>query len=261
MAEKVSKGDIEILSYIAEYKFLTVKQLAAITQRTIQVIRRRLRFFDNSHLIVMTERGFGKGPGRRENIIVLTEGGLELLRSQEILSSHAAYITDKTSDSMFIDHDLLVNWFLIHLLQLEKDNQKFAVSQLKLSSHHLRKGSPDKPFLQEKFVSDRDQEKTVTMIPDGVFTITNKYAEKTLLFFLEVDMGTETMANTKQVPGDVRQKIINYQTLFHGSHYKRYEKIFNSEFNGFRLRFLASTPTRMTPGNKQEREIRFLRKN
>ena len=43
MANKITNGDIKLLSSIAEYKFLTVKQLAAITQRSMQVIRRRIR--------------------------------------------------------------------------------------------------------------------------------------------------------------------------------------------------------------------------
>jgi len=245
MAGKVTKGDIEILSYIAEYKFLTVKQLAAITQRTLQVVRRRLRFFDSAHLVAMNEWGFGKGPGRRENIIILTEGGLELLRSREILSSHATYITDKTPGSIFIDHDLLVNWFFIHLLQIERINPQFTTQHLTINSHSLKEGNAEKPLLQERFSTDQDQEKIVTMIPDGVFTITTQKPKKSLLFFLEVDMGTETLAKTKQVTGDVRQKIINYQTLFHSNHYKRYEKIFKAELNGFRLLFLANTPTRM----------------
>ena len=33
--------------------------------------------------------------------------------------------------------------------------------------------------------------------------------------------------------------------LFHNNHYKRYEKIFNAELNGFRLLFLANMPARM----------------
>jgi len=245
MAGKITKGDIEMLSNIAEYKFLTVKQLAAITQRSVQVVRRRLRSIESQHIIVMIERGFGKGSGRRENIIILTEGGLELLRSQNILSSHAVYITDKTPDSIFIDHDLLVNWFFIHLLQIERINPQFTTQHLTINSHSLREGNAEKPLLQERFSTDQDQENIVTMIPDGVFTITNKKPKKSLLFFLEVDMGTETLANTKQVTGDVRQKIINYQTLFHSNHYKRYKKIFKAELNGFRLLFLANTLARV----------------
>ena len=79
MAGNITKGDTAVLSHIAEYKFLTVKQLSAITRRTLQVVRRRLRRLGNEHLVIMKERGFGTGRGRRENIIILTQKGLELL--------------------------------------------------------------------------------------------------------------------------------------------------------------------------------------
>jgi len=242
---KVTKDDIKLLSSIAEYKFLTVKQLVALSQRSQQVIRRRLRLFKSEYLIVMKERGFGKGPGRLENIIIVSEKGMELLRDKEILSSHAIYFTDKTKAPMFIDHDLLVNWFFIHLLQIGRDNPRFITQHLTISSHNLKEGNVEKPFLQERFSTDQDQEKTNIMIPDGVFKIHDKESEKSLLFFIEVDMGTETLAKTDRTPGDIRQKIINYQALFQSNHYKRYEKIFNEEFNGFRLLFLANLPATM----------------
>jgi len=237
---KTTKGDAELLSSIAEYKFLTVKQLAAISQRSQQVIRRRLRIFESEYLIVMKERGFGKGPGRRENIIILSEKGMELLRDEEILSSHGTYITDKTREFIFINHDLLVNWFFIHLLQIGRDNPRFITQHLTTSSHNLKEGNVEEPFLQERFSTDQNQEKTDYMIPDGVFTIYEKESEKSLLFFLEVDMGTETLAKIDRTPGDVRQKIINYQALFQSENYKRYEEIFNTEFKGFRLLFLTN---------------------
>jgi len=243
MAEKNIKGDPALLSYIAEYKFLSVKQLSALSQRALQVVRRRLRHLENGQLIIMKERGFGTGRGRRENIIILAQKGLELLRHKEILSEHATYITDKTTDSIFVDHDLLVNWFLIHLLQIERDNPQFAIRHLTSSSHTLKMGNADKPLLQEHFADDETSENTHTMIPDGVFTISNK--EKNLLFFLEVDMGTETLASAKQDAGDVCQKIISYQSLFRTKHYKRYEKIFDTGLNGFRLLFLTNTFPRM----------------
>ena len=243
MTSKITKGDLKLLSHIAEYKLLTVKQLSAITQRTLQVVRRRLRHLEHEHFIIGKERGFGSGRGRRENIIIMTQEGLELLRHKEILSEHAKYITDKTPESIFIDHDILVNWTLIHLLQVARDNPQFAVRHFTTSSHNLKMGNADNPFLQERFATDDTSKDTLTMIPDGVFIIS--YQEKTILFFLEVDMGTETLASTKNEPGDVRQKIINYQSLFRSNHYKRYEKIFNATINGFRLLFLSNTSSRM----------------
>ncbi len=245
MAGKISKGDIKILSFIAEYKFLTVKQLSALTKRTTQVVRRRLRHLKNEHLIIMNERGFGAGCGKPENIIILTQKGIERLQGWNILSEHAAYITDKTMESMFISHDLLVNWFFIHLIQIERNNQQLTTQHLTISSHNLIAGNTDSPFLQEYFTKDDASENTHTMIPDGVFTITDKLSPKTLLFFLEVDMGTETLVNKKRGPGDIRQKIINYQRIFRTRHYKRYKKAFRSEFNGFRLLFLTNSFGRM----------------
>ena len=245
MAEKFTKGDTPLLSHIAEYKFLTVEQLVALSQRSTQVIRRRLRFLANEGLVAMGERGFGHGPGRRENIIILTEKGMKLLGDNGIISSHAAYVTGKTPDSMFLDHDLLVNWFFIHLLQIGRDNLLLNTQHLTTSSHSLKEGNSDKPVLMERFADGASSDETYTMIPDGVFIITNKESEKSLLFFLEVDMGTETLQSTKLNPRDVRQKIINYQTLFHENQYKRYEKIFNTDLNGFRLLFLANDLVRM----------------
>ncbi len=138
-----------------------------------------------------------------------------------------------------------MNWFFIHLLQIGRDNRQLTTQNLITSSHNLREGNADVPFLQERSTKDDAFEKTHTMIPDGVFTITDKLSEKTLLFFLEVDMGTETLINTKRGPGDVRQKIINYQSIFRSCHYKRYKKTFQTEFNGFRLLFLTNSFGRM----------------
>jgi hypothetical protein len=245
LAGKITKGDIELLSNIAEYKFLTVKQLRALSQRRTQSIRRRLRFLAKEGIVAMGERGFGHGPGRRENIIIVTEKGMDLLRDKEVISEHAAYVTDKTPDSMFLDHDLLVNWFFIHLLKVGRDNLLFNTQHLTTSSHSLKEGNADKPVLMERFADGASSDETYTMIPDGVFIITNKESEKSLLFFLEVDMGTETLQSTKLNPRDVRQKIINYQTMFQENQYKRYEKIFNTDLNGFRLLFLANDLVRM----------------
>jgi len=245
LAGKFTKGDIPLLSYIAEYKFLTVRQLVALSQRRTQSIRRRLRVLEKEGIVAMGERGFGHGPGRRENIIIVTEKGMDLLRDKKVISEHAAYVTDKTPVPIFLYHDLLVNWFFIHLLKIGRDNLLFNTQHLTTSSHSLQEGNADNPLLMERFAVDDIPDEIITMIPDGVFVITDKSSEKSILLFLEVDMGTETLQSTKLNPRDVRQKIINYQTLFRENQYKRYEKIFNTDLNGFRLLFLANKLGRM----------------
>ena len=58
-------------------------------------------------------------------------------------------------------------------------------------------------------------------------------------------MGTETIASQDRRPNDIRQKILNYQTLFRTDEYKRYEGLFDFRLNGFRLLFLVNSPARL----------------
>jgi len=241
----INKNDLTILSFIAEFKYLTIKQISILCQRSIPVIRRRLRDLSEKHLISRIERVFGEGVGRKEHVMIISNEGLKVLKDKGILSIHATYITDKTSGLVFVEHDLLVNWFLIHLIQIQRINQRFKVFLLTTSSHHLTQGDSEHPLTMERFSDDNESGETYYMIPDGIFTITDKKTKKTLLFFFEVDMGTETLASPTQSQGDIKQKINNYQTLFEHETYKKYNNIANCKFNGFRLLFLTNTLTRM----------------
>lgn len=245
MAGKLTKSDMTILEFSARYHVLTVKQLSALTGRSLQVLRRRLRFLQMGQLVRQKEQGFGKGPGRREDIIMLTEAGLKLLHSGKSYSRNTAYVTDKASDPIFINHDLLRNWFFIHLIQIERKNPQFGIQLVTNGFNLFSDEDFQGPSITERFPSANNSKDDFILMPDGVFTITEKNTEKSLLFFLEVDMGTEPLVKTMRTPGDIRHKVICYQTIFHNKRYKRYEKIFNLRFNGFRLLFLTSESGRM----------------
>lgn len=244
MTEKITKGDIKILSYIAEYRVLTYKQLSAITERSLQVVRRRMQSLNKQGLVMKEKHGLGKGPGAPELITFITDKGVGLLESKEIIPSHTSYLKDKDLRLIFIDHELLVNWSFIHLHHIEREGRPFKVRHLKVISHDLSAGDSKQPLIMERISSAEKAKESNLLIPDGVFVITCTASEKTLLFFLEVDRGTETLVKSNHTPGDIRHKIISYQALFRSRHYKRYEKVFNAELNGFRLLFLTTTPGR-----------------
>jgi len=243
MDSRLSKGDRKILSLIAVYRILTVNQLAAITRRSRAVIRRRLRFFSGKNLLMTKTRGFGRGPGRPEEIIFLTEEAAKILKNEGLFSENVPLITRENIDSLFVDHDLLINWFYIHLIQMEK-----SVPDLTINPH-----APGFVLKHKKktygFFDSRIRIKTgdefIEFIPDGMFSAYHSGIGKSLLFFLEVDMDTESIASLDRNTKDVRQKILNYQALFRSGYYKRYGKIFNSKFNGFRLLFLVNSPARL----------------
>ena len=254
MTKKISKGDIQLLSWVAEYKFLTAKQLGSLSQRSCQVMRKKQRELASGNYVTIQMQTFGVGPGRPENIVLLTAKGLKFLKDKNVLSNHARYVTNKTKGSISVSHDLLVNWFFIHLIQIGRENPSLSTKHLTISSHRLKSGSSEKPLLMER-ISNGQSAENYKMIPDGVFIITDKESEKSLLFYLEVDMGTETLVNSKGKSTDVRQKIINYQELFRTVKYKRYEEIFNVSLNGFRLLFLSNTPGRLNALCRLVREM------
>ncbi len=241
MNSKFNINDRDLLSSIADYKVLTVKQLSIATQRSCQVVRRRMRALAKEGFISTRMEGYGGGRGRPEDLLFLTDKGAAVLEENGLC--HPAVAADKAGDRFFLDHLLLVNWFRIHLLQIER-----SISDLSL--RYLSPVSFAETFHTGGSVPPSEQnggQKNLTdFIPDGVFAITRTREDpKTLLFFLEVDMGTEAIVTGNRNHNDVRQKILNYQTLFRTGQYKQYESVFNSKLNGFRLLFLANSNARL----------------
>jgi hypothetical protein len=243
MTLTANKNDRKLLASVGEYRVLTVKQLSVLRQRSFQVIRRRMRDLAIEGLITTRLQGYGRGRGRPEDLIFLTAKGAALLEEEGSPSGHAAGATNKPENSFSLDHLLQVNWFQIHLLRIERAIPPLSVYYL---SPNSQPSGGDRLFLSERIPEDHRPGKFVEFFPDGVFSITcQETGKKTLLFFLEVDMGTETLASMDRDVKDIRRKILNYQALFRSGVYKRYEQVFESKFNGFRLLFLVNGAARL----------------
>ena len=240
---RLNSGDKKILSLIALYRILTVSQLAAITPRSRQVIRRRLRFLFGNNLILMKMRGFGRGSGRPEDIISITEKASELLQNEGMFSESISLIPRENIDFLAVDHDLLINWFYIHLIQIHQSIPDLAINP-RAPGFLLNNTEKHYNFFKS-LIRIETGNNYIEFVPDGIFTIWHRGIRKSLLFFLEVDMGTESGASLDRNPKDVRQKISNYQALFGTDHSKRYEEIFKSKYNGFRLLFLVNSFSRL----------------
>ena len=130
---ELTPADLEILTHIAECKISTVTQIAALTQRSKQVVRRRLRYFVKKKLVAATSREFGAGPGARENVVTATEKALALLSSKKKIAFEAAGLEAKAVEPLFIEHELLVNWVFIHLIHIQRSEPRLKVK------HHINK--------------------------------------------------------------------------------------------------------------------------
>ena len=86
MSFRLKENDCKTLECIAEYKMLTVTQIAAIFHKSRQVIRRRLNDLEKAELIEVIGRKFGRGRDRPENSLGLTERGVDVLKDKGLLN-------------------------------------------------------------------------------------------------------------------------------------------------------------------------------
>ena len=245
MAFVLNKNDQEFLTNLAEHRVLTVTQIAALSRRSPQGMRRRLRTLEREQLVRTGARGFGHSRGRPENLISLAERGVEVLRDKGVLPREVPserVVADATHGQ---DHQLLVNWLRVHLAEMERAIPQLAVRFLSPTSPFLPLSPDGSPIVSDRVSVAGARREPIRFTPDGVFSISDRESRKTLLFFVEVDMGTETLASPRRHQRDVRQKIVNYQAYFRSGRYKRYQNDWSCELNGFRLLFLTTSAGRL----------------
>jgi hypothetical protein len=143
------------------------------------------------------------------------------------------------------EHLRSVNWFRIHLVHLERIVPHLKATFLSSMSPFVKRGPGGQPVVRDTDPGAVVGNEPVLFQPDGVFNLSDKESGKTLLFFLEVDMGTETLTSGRRGVQDIRHKIINYHQYFRRAGYKRYQDIWDCTLNGFRLLFLAHAPARL----------------
>jgi len=242
MLSELKEKDYEILKTIAEYRILTAHQAAILLDRNKQALRRKLTLLEKHGFLLTQFHELGRRQGRPEKLFSLTEQGINLLKSQGFLTEKTPCEKVLAESISSVDHQLMTNWFWIHLIHLERVHERICVEFL----------SDTSPFLPEVesgycFITDSvfDTARKQLFTPDGVFIIRDTAENKTLLFFLEVDCGSETLASPERHIKDVRQKVKNYSSYFDNIGYQRYEEFWNCRLNGFRLLFLTNTLLRL----------------
>jgi len=255
MAFRLTKTDLEIMTSIAEFRVLPIQQLAVLHQRNTSALRRRLCCFEEQGLVHLDAEGFGRTRGRPERLVSLSDQGVNLLQTRKILGPDIGTDQVVAKSLWCLDHHLLVNTFRVQLVQLQRVVPDMRIQFLSPTSPFLKRSPDGQPLVYEKIPPEKDSDQWFEFNPDGVFAITDTSLGKTLLFFLEIDMGTETISSPSRLKQDVRQKILNYQAMLRFKRYKRYEKTWDSRFRGFRMLFLTYSPRHMAAVSRLVHEM------
>lgn len=255
MAFRLKANDYKVLEAVAECRIITVAQMAGLLNRKKQALWRRLRELQRQGFLVITQQEFGRGRGRPEKLVSLGFRGIDVLKEKKILGADVSDDVVIADNIHCIDHQLMLNWFSIHLNHIQTKLPRFCIRFLSHSSPFLPKALSGHPLTTDFAPVEGSQDEVVKFIPDGVFSITDSVEGQTLLYFLEIDCGTETIASLKRKPTDIRQKILNYNAYFDSLRYKRYEKLWDCQLEGFRLLFVTNTIERLACLCKLVREM------
>jgi len=232
MSNELSVREVTILKSLPDYGILSLTQLAVLHFPSKQMARIKARQLHKAGLVEFLQRDFADSPGKPEGIMHTTEKAIKSLKESGLITGKESNLTP-TVNIRNINHQLLINWVRIHIMLIGSQQSRLKVNFL----------SPN--LMQDIYRIDvLDSKLGTILIPDGIFSITDELKKKSLLFFLEVDMGTETLASQNQSKNDFKRKILEYQYVFGTARYKEFESHLEARFNGFRILVVADSKSR-----------------
>jgi len=230
----IAQKDFDLLKLLLDYGIISVAQLAYLYFPSRQMARRKIRELAKTKLIQISMRGYGVTVGRPENLISLTDSAVKLLEDHEVIISGSLKDRINTIEPFQIEHQLLLNWVRINIQKVRE----------RIPEINIRFLSP--VFDRRSYVFKKEGANLENgLIPDGIFSISHKEQGKALLFFIEIDMCTETLSSKNPIATDIHKKITGYQRIFSNRSYKQLNGSLNCNFNGFRVLFIANTETRL----------------
>jgi len=237
MAVQINKNDIVLMTDLADHRMLSLSQIAVLYFGSKRSARRRMQQLAETGVVEVLPVGRHSGSGRPEKVFGLSGRGHSELVSQKVLSEQIHF--DQVAGTSLLpqaEHQLLLNWCRIHLIHLTREVDRIKLSFLSCNSPFALDDTHAIPLIKNSVLLP-GEETSDSFTPDAAFTLNDTVQSKTVLFFLEVDRGTEPRET-------INQKVIRYQQYFRSQGYKRYEEIMNVSIRGFRLLFMADSSSR-----------------
>ena len=234
MSDRLTNRSLQILESLAEYRLLSISQIAALYSLSERMTRRERGKLERHHFVEMIPRYCSQSRGRPEQLITLSQKGIKKLFDEGFLRKGQELEPVSVQGHHAIEHQLLLNWVCIYVRHLNQAMDDLNTDFLLSNSPFL----PSPSFLSARRSLDDSKRNPQSFIPDGVFFIKSIKKAKDLLFFVEVDRSNEKLSILKK-------KILNYQVYFRKEDYKKYQGHWKKRFNGFRLLIITNKETQL----------------
>ena len=243
METRITQITLDLLRDVADYRVLSLSQIAHLHFGGKKAARRRMEQLRKEGLVELLPAMPAERGGRPENILGLSKAGLQLLKSKSILDERIEFEQVGGGNLVRqIAHQLLLGWSRIFLVHVCRTVPQLEVKLRSCNSPLALNPETGVPIARAEVVM-KEGESPVRFTPDAVFVITDTAQPKSVLFFLEVDMGTEPLSSDDGV--NIREKILRYKQYFRTKGYKRYETVWGVPLNGFRLLFVTHSSSNL----------------
>ena len=118
MAE-LSSRKLELLKSIAEYRVLLTAQVALLNGTRQRAAEKATQMLRHQGYLTFSHYEFEGNRGRPRGVCSLTERGAEILKRDGLIDAEIANHRMTGEEIVHVSHELLINWFRIHLLQLD----------------------------------------------------------------------------------------------------------------------------------------------
>lgn len=239
---KLTERDKKILLELHDNKYLSTSQIKTLLFPSLKKASGRLKIlFDNGFIASFEKMTFSLGRG--ESVFYLKKKGLEQISSLINTPLQNLASVEPPKSLLFIEHLLSINDFRIYL-KLACENSRYSFSFIPEYRNIQGKGKRLTKYIKDTTEDPDNSDKQISFIPDAVFNLADSKSKKKLLFFLEVDRGTETIESPIN-SSNFLNKIKTYCSYFDNKGYQRYDNDFNYEFNGFRVLTVTTSELRM----------------
>lgn len=239
-AFKFTSRDQDLLVDIYKHRFLSVSQIQRLHFPSPQTAYRRMR--------ILQRQGYTESftvASVSEAIVTLTSIGLQVVADAlgvERTDLKWSGSTRNPRDSYFMRHFLAINDFRITLRQacLSSDTKLLGFIP-DYYGEKTAKGGVQK-YIRDAICDITANRQVVSHTPDGVFALERD--GKAALFFVEIDRGTEAVADLEK---GVLKSLRFYTKYLLDGKYQRYAADFGvPEFKGFRALYVTTNGERLT---------------
>ncbi len=254
---QIQPRDIEILVALARYRFLTSRQLIALTGGGEQGVLRRLhRLFHNGFInrprVQIKTRTIGTEP----MAYALSRKGADWLCEQGKITGRKQnqIRRDQWVRDVFLDHALLVSNFMVtmelacqavsNLELLRQEDMVRHIERLNLKTKMRDRINPLCGRFLSDYVLDRDGQKIkLSIVPDQLFGLyfpDEPDGKNEIFFALEADRSTMPIIRSDFKSSSYLKKMLGY---WEGYHQNVYEKLYG--IKGLQVLTITTTKERI----------------